>query len=98
MAPLIRRCAAPCMLGSEDRGGSRRHLRPRECEPVEKTGLPALFTKAAEYLRRKSQHLQGRSVRSQGREARVFNSVNGDEMQSRQTRCGIDVAAKKLLA
>ena len=37
--------------------------------------LPALFTKAAEYLRRESQHLQGRPVRVQGREARVLNNA-----------------------
>src|SRR5436309_15826707 len=75
MAALIRRCTPPCMLGEKTRG-SHRHLKPRACG---EDGLPALVTKTEEYLRRESQHLQGRPVRVQGREARVLNIASGDE-------------------
>jgi len=52
--------------------GSREIPKPRACD---EDRLPALVTKAEEYLRPESQHLQGRQVRVQGREARVLNNA-----------------------
>src|SRR5437870_5917968 len=75
--------------------GSRRHLKQKACGEAR---LPALFTEAEEYLRRESQHLQGRPVRVQGREARVLIMQEGVGMQSIKTLVGVDVSAKTLAA